>query len=132
MRSSSLRQDRQKQYAYMSQQEYDQEIRQQIEEKRRRDAQEKLQQEQDTLAHYKNYKFGADAGRGENPALMNDLKALVSNKEREIAMQRDQIMGDERSRQNVGFSGDMNELSRVAQNRSLNNIPPMIDKPNYS
>ena len=89
MRPSSLRQDRQKQYSYMSQQEYEQEIRNQIEDKRRRDAQEKLQQEQETLAHYKNYKFGADTGRGENATYMNDLKALVSNKEREIAIQRD-------------------------------------------
>jgi len=83
----------------MSQQEYEQEIRGQIEEKRRRDAQEKLVQEQETLAHYKNYKFGGGegAGRGENPAYLNDLKALVSNKEREIAMQRD-MTGDDRSR----------------------------------
>ena len=47
---------------------------------------------------------------------MNDLKALVSNKEREIAMQRDQIAtgADDRSRQNVGFQGDMNEFSKLA------------------
>ena len=56
-------------------------------------------QEQETLAHYKNYKFGGGegAGRGENPAYLNDLKVLVSNKEREIAMQRE-MAGDDRSR----------------------------------
>ena len=56
-------------------------------------------QEQETLGHYKNYKFGGGegTGRGENPAYLNDLKALVSNKEREIAMQRD-MAGDDRSR----------------------------------
>ncbi len=45
---------------------------------------------------------------------MNDLKALVSNKERDLALQKGQIINDERSRQNVGFAGDMNELSRLA------------------
>ena len=56
-------------------------------------------QEQETLAHYKNYKFGGGegVGRGENPAYLNDLKALVSNKEREIAMQIKMAV-DEQSR----------------------------------
>ena len=108
----------------MSQQEYDNEIRQQIEEKKNREAREKLQQHQETLDHYKNYKFGADAGRGENPTYMNDLQVLLQNKERVIEQQREALAGrDDRSRANAGFAGDMNELSKIAQNRSLNNIP---------
>jgi len=43
-RASSLRQDRQRQYSYMSQQEHEQQLKQQIEDNKIRKQQENLQQ----------------------------------------------------------------------------------------
>ncbi len=92
-----------------------------------RDAQEKLKQEQETLAHYKNYSFGNRAGEDQ------ELRQLVQNKEREIERQMQEIGAqqvDMRSRQNVGFQGDMNELARQAnQNKT---IGVQIERQNFS
>ena len=75
---------------------------------------------QENIAHYKNYKFGADDTRGENPTYMNDLQQLLKNKEREIdKLQMDLNESQGRTKglhqpMGVGFQGDMNDLARKA------------------
>jgi hypothetical protein len=76
--------------------------------------------------------LGADDARGEAPTYMNDLDALVKNKEREIQNYQKEYELSGRSRQmGVGkgpqshpFAGDMNEFAKIYRTGGAQLQPP--------